>query len=245
MIFEMVGAIINSVGILAGGLCGWLVKKPISAQQQSVIKVLLGAATVWFGLKLTWLSLNGTAGQILKQLGIALLAMALGKIVGKNFRLQKFSNRIGQFATKKMAAVQAGAKSKFDDGFLVCTALFCAGPLAILASVQEGLKEFSPVFVIKAVMDALATMAFFPIFGWGVLVSAIPVLAFQDAIIFLLQRWEPMLRNQPWPLLDSILAVDGLLIFCVALIILQLKKIEIANYLPSLAFAPLLTWLLR
>ena len=37
-------------------------------------------------------------------------------------------------------------------------------------------------------------------------------------------------------------ATAGLLVFCIALIILELKKIELADYLPSLAFAPLLAW---
>jgi uncharacterized membrane protein YqgA involved in biofilm formation len=45
-------------------------------------------------------------------------------------------------------------------------------------------------------------------------------------------------------LIDSINATDGLLIFSVALIILQHKKVAVAEYLPSLALAPLLTrWL--
>lgn len=241
----MVGAIINSMAIVAGGMAGLAMKKSLSAYQQTVVKVGLAVATVWFGLKLTVTSLNGSFAQWLKQLGIVLLAMALGKLLGKLLRLQKFSNSLGQFATKKMTAAQSGSRKNFNDGFVVCTALFCAGPLAILASVQEGLKEFSPVFVIKAVMDALAVMAFLPMFGWGVVVAAIPVLAFQGTIILLVQKLEPLLRNQPWPLLDSILAVDGLLIFCVALIILQLKKIEIADYLPSLALAPLLTWIFK
>jgi uncharacterized membrane protein YqgA involved in biofilm formation len=57
----------------------------------------------------------------------------------------------------------------------------------------------------------------------------------------LLARWlEPHLQNQM--LIDSINATGGMLVFCIALIILELKKIELANYLPSLAFAPLLTW---
>ena len=41
---------------------------------------------------------------------------------------------------------------------------------------------------------------------------------------------------------DSINATGGLLVFSVALVILELKKIELADYLPSLVFAPLLTW---
>jgi len=45
-------------------------------------------------------------------------------------------------------------------------------------------------------------------------------------------------------LLDAVNATDGLLIFCVALIILEVKKVRVADYLPSLIFAPLLMrWL--
>jgi uncharacterized membrane protein YqgA involved in biofilm formation len=46
-------------------------------------------------------------------------------------------------------------------------------------------------------------------------------------------------------LVDSVNAPGGLLVFCVALVILELKRIELADYLPSLAFGPLLTWALR
>ena len=44
-------------------------------------------------------------------------------------------------------------------------------------------------------------------------------------------------------LMDSVNATGGLLVFCIALIILDLKKIELADYLPSLVVAPLITWL--
>jgi uncharacterized membrane protein YqgA involved in biofilm formation len=55
---------------------------------------------------------------------------------------------------------------------------------------------------------------------------------------------EPGFHHQPWPLLDAVNATDGLLIFCVALIILEVKKVRVADYLPSLIFAPLLMrWL--
>jgi uncharacterized membrane protein YqgA involved in biofilm formation len=46
-------------------------------------------------------------------------------------------------------------------------------------------------------------------------------------------------------LVDSVNATAGLLIFCVALIIFEIKKIEVADYYPSLVIAPALTWLLR
>jgi uncharacterized membrane protein YqgA involved in biofilm formation len=241
----MIGAVINSAGIVAGGAWALAVKRPLSNRYQLAMKIVLGVYTVWFGLQLTWRSLNGSAGQILKELAIVLLAMVLGKLAGRGLRLQDFSNSLGQYAARLLS--QTGGEKRFSDGFLVATALFCAGPLAFLASVQEGLSSshFSPVFAVKAGTDGLATMAFCATLGWSALVSALPVLAFQGAIIRGVEALEPMLRRQPQAfMIDSINATDGLLIFCVALIVLEIKKVRVTEYLPSLILAPLLThWL--
>jgi uncharacterized membrane protein YqgA involved in biofilm formation len=246
MIRPMVGPIINSAGIVLGGVLARVLAKPPSGRVQDRARVLLGVFTVWFGLALTLSNLNGSVGQKFKLLAIVLLAMALGKLAGKLLRLQTLSNAAGQFATRKMAASAAG-KPEFNDGFRVATALFCAAPLAILGSVAEGLDpgSFPKVLCVKAAMDGLATMAFSRTFGWGVMVSAIPVLALEGAIIRCVAALqEHALRLHAQPLIDSINATDGLLIFSVALIILQLKKVAVAEYLPSLALAPLLTrWL--
>ncbi len=235
----MIGSLINAAGILLGAGLALFFKKPLSPLHQMGLKIGLGAFTVFFGLRVTWTSLNGNMVQIAKQMAVVLLAMVFGKLLGKLLHLQKFSNSVGKYATRKMAGA-ALSNDKFNEGFLVCTALFCAAPLAMLASVHEGLSDFSPLFIVKALMDGAAAMAFTMMFGPGVLLSAIPVLAFQAALTRGAHWLGPALHNQPWPLADAVLATDGLLIFCVALIILQLKKIEIADYLPSLVLAPLL-----
>ncbi|MGA2750155.1 MAG: DUF554 family protein [Verrucomicrobiota bacterium] len=236
----MIGAILNAAGIILGGVGALAFRKPIPALSQAALKIVLGVFALWFGLRLTWVSVNGSFRQIAKEMGILLLALALGKLAGKLMRLQKLSNSIGHYATR-LLTVSAGRRP-VNDGFMVATSLFCAGPLAVLASVQEGLTGFAPTFLVKAGTDGLATFAFCATFGWSVTLSAIPVLAFQGALIRAVQLLEPALRAQPAPLIDAINAVDGLLIFCVAMIILELKKIEVANYYPSLVLAPLLTW---
>jgi uncharacterized membrane protein YqgA involved in biofilm formation len=239
---RMNGAWINAAGIVVGGALGLAARKPIPGPYPLALKIILGVLTVWYGLKLTWVSLNGSFRQLLAELGLVILAMALGKLTGKLLHLQKLSNSIGRHATKMLSA--PSGPGRFNDGFLLATGLFCVGPLALLASVQEGLNDFSPVFMVKAGIDGLATWAFCERFGWGAILSVIPVLALENALIRGGQLLEPVLRAQPKPMLDAINATDGLLIFCVAMIILGLKKIEVADYFPSLALAPLLTWLL-
>jgi uncharacterized membrane protein YqgA involved in biofilm formation len=233
---------INAAGIVLGGLWALSAKRPLSHRAQSALKIFLGASAVWFGLKLAWMSLGGNARQVGKEIGIALLALALGKMVGKLMRLQKLSNSVGRSATAAFADAQQ--RKNLAQGFFVATTLFCVGPLALLASVQEGLEGFSPIFIVKAGTDGLATWAFVSMFGWRVILSALPVLALESTLIRGARCLEPFLRAHSAPLVDSINLVDGLLIFCVAMILLELKKMEVADYVPSLVLAPLLTmWL--
>ena len=175
----LIGPLLNGAAIIIAVVIASATKKNIPAQQQGNLRVILGACIVWFGLKLTWSSLSGSFGFWLKQFATVMLAMVLGKIIGRILRLQKLSNSIGRFANAKMEQAMSKSSSAprntFEDGFLVATALFCVAPLAILASVQSGLEQsFSPIFIVKAVMDALAAMAFAATFGWSIAVSAIP-----------------------------------------------------------------------
>jgi uncharacterized membrane protein YqgA involved in biofilm formation len=236
--FLMIGTILNGAAILVGGTVGLTTTKQISQANQGLLKVLLGALTVYVGLSMTWSALGGGFLKILKQLLIVVLALSLGNMAGRLLRLQSLLNRLGQYAREKFTQAPNDPANRFSEGFLTCTVLFCVGPMAILGSIEDGLFGRYRTLAIKSVMDGLATMAFARAFGWGVLLSAIPVVAYQGSITMLAYALEPILRRPE--LLNSISATGGLLVFCVALIIFELKKIALADYLPSLVFAPIL-----
>jgi uncharacterized membrane protein YqgA involved in biofilm formation len=239
----VIGTIINGAAIVAGGLLGRFVFKSISPANQQALKVLLGVFTVYAGLSTTWGALHGGFFKALKQIAIAIVAMMLGKALGRLLRLQKTLNRAGQFAKERFSKATTDGPANASDGFVTCTLLFCVGPMAILGALQDGLTGNFRTLAIKSVMDGLATMGFVTSFGWSPVFAAIPVVAYQGTITLLAQTAAPWLQNQTT--LDSINVVGGLLLFSISLIILQLKKIELADYLPSLAIAPLLTWALR
>jgi uncharacterized membrane protein YqgA involved in biofilm formation len=230
----MFGIALNAIGIIAGGIFGLAKKNPLSPTDEATLRKLMGALTVFIGLRLVWNNLNGTFGAIIRQLAIVLISMSLGKLIGKLLHLQKLSNSIGRRASEKLSS----GKVSPNDGFLIAASLFCVAPLSVLASADEALNRFSFAFVIKALTDGLAVLAFVPRFGGNVLLSVIPVVAWQGTLYLGVKALEPMLieRQIFW----ALNATNGFLIFCVALIILQLKKIEVTDYLPSLAIAPLL-----
>lgn len=237
----MTGTILNAAGILIGGVLGLTLTRQLSPAAQAGIKGMLGVLVVFVGLSTTWKSLGPGLGLVAKQMTIVILAMTLGRITGRLLHLQKGLNKLGQYAKEKFANAGADKSKRWSEGFITCTILFCVGPMAILGSIQDGLDGRWQTLGLKAVMDGLATMAFASMFGWGVILSVIPVIAYQGSITLAAKLLAPYVQHGP--LLDSINTTGGLLVFCIALIILELKKVELADYLPSLAFAPLLTWL--
>lgn len=245
---RVTGAILNAAGIVVGGVVGLLRTTPLSSQSQIFFKTALGVFIVYYGLRLTWLSVNGTVLDVFRQVGIALAAIILGRLLGRWLRLQKASNHLGQYARQLIETTKPTDPNRFSNGMNACAILFCASPLGIMGAVHDGLPVepggwgyFYPLAV-KAVMDGLAMLGFVSLFGAGGILAALPVFVFQGTITLACSFYlEPFLRAQG--LLDSVNAVGGLIICTVGLIIFEIKKVELADYLPSLVIAPLITWL--
>jgi hypothetical protein len=241
---RVIGAFLNATGILLGGLFGLVRRAPLSARAHFFFRNALGAFTVFFALRLVWLSVNGTFLSCLKQFFLAALAVALGHGIGKLLRLQAMSNLLGRHATSLLSSAESHSPRKTADGFCACTILFWAAPLGLLGAVADGLSGYFYLLAVKAVMDGLAMMSFVKMFRWPSVLSVFPVLIFLGAITLACQLYAaPFLDAHK--LTDSINATAGLVACAIALVIFEVRKVELANYLPSLAVAPLLAWLLK
>lgn len=244
----MTGAILNAAGILIGSFIGLARATPLNAQTQAFFKLALGVFSIFFGLRLTWLSMNGSFNSLLKQTAIVCLAFILGRLLGQLLHLQKASNRAGQYARQLIEETQTNPALQFSNGLNACAILFCLSPLGIMGAVQDGLPgtsqdygHFYPLAV-KGVMDGLAMLSFVRMFGAGAMLAAFPVLLLQGTLTLVCSEYfEPFLRAHG--LVDSVNAVGGLLVCTVGLVIFEFKRVELADYLPTLALAPLITWL--
>ena len=240
---------LNALGILLGSLAGLIWREPLSARAQEQCKTALGVLTAFAGLQLLWLNLSGGVWPVLKQLFVALLAVVLGNLLGKGLRLQKISNRLGRFAASLLAAKPA----KVAHGFIATAILFCAAPLGLVGAVTDGLARdvagnyYLPYFLplaLKAVMDGLAMMSLVRVFRWPTALVALPVYVFLNALALGAQQWGLPLLAAPG-LVASVHATAGLLICVMTLVIMGVRRVELANYLPALALAPLLTHLIQ
>ena len=243
----MTGAFINALVILIGALFGLAMLKPLSLRTQVFFRSALGAFTVFFGLQLVWLSLSGTFLPVAKQLFVAGMGVTLGFWVGRLLRLQRLSNRLGRYAGNLGVPAQTGPPRKIGDGFTACSILFCAAPLGLLGAVTDGFPVgdsgfgFFYLLVVKAVMDGLAMTGFVKVFGWPSALAAFPVFALFSGITLACQVWA-----KPWleahGLVAPVNAAAGFIACAIALMIFEVRRVELANFLPGLAIAPLLAW---
>ncbi len=240
----MIGTLINTGAVLLGGSVGLLSSRSPSPRLQVNLKVFLGALVVYVGFSTTWKALGNSGwSHIPKQIFIVLVALILGNQIGRGLRLQDRLNKVGEFARRAMTRGDSREGNRWSDGFVTCTLLFCVGPMAIIGSIEDGLGGNFRTLAIKSVMDGLSAMAFARTFGWGVLASAIPVLAYQGTITLCARSVKPFLDEHP-DLLHSVNASGGLIVVCIAVVILGVQKVPLANYLPTLLVAPLLArWL--
>lgn len=240
----MTGAILNAAGIVVGGLIGLVRRAPLSPQTQAFFKLAIGLLTMFFGLRLAWFGLSGDVWRVLKQIAIGLLGIVLGKLLGQLLGFQRASNRLGQYARELMERTRPGDPQRFHNGLTACSILFCAAPLGLIGAVTDGLADDFHPLAVKALMDGLAMMGFVTMFGWSGMLSALPVFLLQGSITLACDVYAgPLLRELG--LVGSVNLVAGLIICAVGLVIFEIRRVELADFLPALAVAPLLTWLWR
>ena len=123
----MTGAFLNAMGILLGAIFGLALRAPLSARAQDFFRRALGAATVFFGLRLVWLGVNGTFWSCVKQIFIALLAVTLGNWIGKLLAPAKNFQPPRTVRRQLISAAQSGAPRK-NSATASSPARFCFAP---------------------------------------------------------------------------------------------------------------------
>ena len=128
-------------------------------------------------------------------------------------------------------------------GFLTASLLFCVGPLTILGSIQDGLNGDYKLLAVKSVLDGFAAMAFASTLGVGVMFSAIVILVYQGGISLLAAQLNAIVTAS---MMNELTATGGVILVGLAISsLLEIKKIRIGNFLPALAIAPLIVWILN
>lgn len=238
------GTLTNVATVLAGTVVGAIVGARISERLRETIMAALGLLVVALAVRET-LSTD--------RFIVILAAVLAGAIVGEMVRIEQGLERLGMALQRRLTssleplevelpeldAPSAVADNRFAQGFVISSLVFCIGPLTILGSINDGLGD-PELLVVKAGLDGFASIAFAAVYGWGVALSALTVLVVQGSIALAAGALEGVLTD---PMIDALAAAGGVLLIGIALRLLDLARIRVANMLPALAIAPLLIWL--
>ena len=263
------GTAINVITVTVGALLGMAVGHRFPDRTRSVVTDCLGLTTLLMaGLSAVSVTdrvlsdATGRGAPVLIVLGSLLIGSIAGSLLRIGDRLESLAGRIESWFARRSPALAdtddtddtgraegAGAdavvrgttaREKFIEGWLGASLLFCVGPLTILGSLSDGLGRGIDQLLLKSVLDGFAALAFASSFGVGVLLSAVSVAVVQGALTLVGVLLGSVL---PEAHILALTATGGLMLAGIGLRLLRIKDVPVADMLPALVVAPLLTQL--
>ncbi|MDQ6642806.1 MAG: DUF554 domain-containing protein [Actinomycetota bacterium] len=240
--FIGIGTLVNVATVVAGGTLGVLVGHRLPERTRKVVTDGLGLVTLLIAgasaMSITDRSWRGAVGGSAPML-IVLGAILLGGVAGSLLRLEDRLEGLGGWLQRRLTPAEGSTgRVRFIEGFVTASIIFCVGPLTILGSINEGLGNGADQLLLKSALDGFAAIAFAASFGWGVVASALAVLVIQGSLTIVGAVLGDFLPDAE---LAALTTTGGLLLVGVALRLLDLKQVKVADLLPALVAAPLLT----
>jgi len=223
----MIGTLVNTAAVVLGGTIGLLLKKNMPERVTAIYFQAVGLFTLAIGI-----------GMVVKMNHILLVigSLAVGSLLGEWMQLDVSVERMSQYLKKKFSI----ANEKFSEGLITAFLLFCIGSMTILGTIQEGTGGSSDLLFSKSLMDFFSAMLLASAFGFGVVVSAIPLLIFQSLLTILAMYAGSFLNKT---ILEGLSSVGGILLIGLGINVLEIKKLRILNMLPSLILVVIVLWI--
>jgi uncharacterized membrane protein YqgA involved in biofilm formation len=235
----MTGTLINIVAVLVGGTLGTLLGARLPEKMRDTVISGLGLVTLALGLSMALQS---------KNLLIVMGSVLVGGLLGEWWCIEDGLEALGHWLEARFGRPDdAAAGRSVTRAFVTTSLLFCVGPMTIMGSLLDGLTGDYQLLAIKSLLDGFAALAFGASLGPGVLFSAVTILVYQGGLSAAALAFGANLAGvrADNPAVVEMTATGGVLIMGIALILLNLKRIRISNFLPAIAIAPLVVILLE
>lgn len=222
----MIGTLINVIAILLGTAAGLLLHKGIPDRLRDSIVQGQGLCVILIGL---------TSAIKTADVTCVIICMVIGSLLGAWINIEKRLDDVGQALERRFSP--DGSQGSIAKGFVTASLVFCVGAMAIVGSMDSGLRNDHSTLIAKSVLDGVFAIFFTSSLGIGVGLSALAVLVYQGAIALLAMWLEPLLTEQ---IITEMSAVGGLLIMGIGLnMVYDKHHIPVGNMLPA-TFMPIL-----
>lgn len=227
----MIGTLINVVAIILGTAIGLLLRKGIPERLRDTVVQGQGLCVILIGL---------TSAIKTADVTCVIICMVIGSLLGAWINIEKRLDDLGKAIERKVSP--DGAEGSIAKGFVTASLVFCVGAMAIVGSMDSGLRGDHSTLIAKSVLDGVFAIFFTSSLGIGVGLSAVAVFVYQGAIALLATWIEPLLTTA---IITEMSAVGGLLIMGIGLNMIYDKHIPVGNMLPviflPMAYLPIVT----
>jgi uncharacterized membrane protein YqgA involved in biofilm formation len=222
----MIGTLVNTAAVIVGGAIGLLLKKNMPQRITTIYFQAVGLFTLAIGI-----SMVVKMDHIL----IVVASMALGSLLGEWLNIEAGAEKLSEYLKKKFRI----GSDKFSEGLITAFLLFCIGSMTILGTIQEGTGGSSDLLFTKSLMDFFSAILLASAFGFGVIISAIPLFIFQTILTLIAMYAGRFFTPE---IIQGLTSVGGMLLIGLGINILEIKKLRIMNMLPALVVVALLLW---
>lgn len=236
-----VGTAVNVVAVLVGATLGRLLGNRLPARTRELVTDGLGLVTLLIAATSAVAVLDpelsdevGDSAPMLIVLGAVLIGGIAGSLLRLEQRVESFGGWLQQTLAGDTGSVE---RHRFIEGFVVSSLIFCTGPLTILGALNDGLGNGADQLFLKSALDGFAAIAFAAAFGWGVAASVVTLIVVQGSLTVVGVLLGDVLPDAH---LAAITATGGLLLVGIALRLLRIREIPVADLIPALLVAPVL-----
>lgn len=223
------GTLINTFTVLAGGGLGLLIGDKIPDRVRVIIVQVIGLVTLAIGLR----DVMNTDNMV-----FPLVGMVVGAIIGEFLKIEDRLASLGEFLRRKFA--KNAGESKFVNGFVTATLLFCIGPLTILGAIEDASGKSPQLYIIKGTLDGFMMIIFSALYGVGALFSAASIFVVQGTLTVFGASLDSLLDDR---MRLELFAAGGLAVMAIGINLLEIKKIRLGSLLPGLILTPILVWI--
>jgi uncharacterized protein len=219
----MLGNYVNTITIIIGCLLGLLIQKGLHEKYKTIIMQAIGLSVLFVGATVTIGGLLDPDSEPV----LFIISLVIGGALGEMIGIEKALDKLGLMLQNKVGSQQ----SNIAEGFVTASLLFCVGTMAVIGSLDSGLRGDHTMLYAKSVIDGITAMILASTLGVGVIFSAAVVFIYQGAIILFAGLLEPLLTID---VIREISIIGGILIFGIGLSMMEIKRIKTVNLLPAI-----------
>ena len=221
----LLGTLINALLIVVGTIIGRLLKN-IPENMKQTVMYAIGLAVTVIGLQMGFES-----GQFL----IVIISLVVGAVIGEWVDLDHQLNRFGHWLESKVGKNKKGENISIAQGFVSATLIFVIGSMAVIGSLDSGLRNDHDLLIVKGLIDGFTSIILATTLGIGVLLSAVPVILYQGTIALFATQISRVIPQDALALyIQEMTATGGIMIVAIGLNMIGLTKIRVANLLPGI-----------